>query len=147
MNARRGLFRIWIVASGLWIIGVALVAFQMSPSLPPAEYLLPSATSDFFELNSKFNQFDSSFMAIHSKIEFPNNVLLFVHKDVPKAAMETRAAEFAKTYPATRGEQLKKLRVNLGIYALLAAFIPSLAVLLAGMLVGWISNGFKGDTA
>jgi hypothetical protein len=57
MNARRGFFRIWLVASGLWVVGVAVVAFQMPPLLQPAEFVLSDSTSGFFKLDNVFEQY------------------------------------------------------------------------------------------
>jgi hypothetical protein len=145
MNARRGFFRLWVVGSALWAIGVGVVAFQMSPTLQPAEFVMPDATSGFFKLDNVFDQFVPAFQAVHRKVEFPNNVTLFVHTSVPEATLKEQAPEFFKTYSAPRGDELTKARFSLWKNALLAAVLPSLGILLLGSLVGWIFKGFARD--
>jgi hypothetical protein len=147
MNARRGFFRLWVVSSALWLIGVGVVAFQMYPTLQPAEFVMPDATSGFFKLENPFDQFVPSFQAIHSKVEFPNNVTLFVHSSVPEATLKAQAPEFFKTYSAPRGDDFTKARFSFWEITLLAAVLPSLGILLLGSLVGWIFNGFVRDAA
>src|SRR6266404_7626533 len=105
MNARRGFFRLWVVASTLWIIGAGVGAVQMSPTLQTAEYVMPDATSGFFKLDNTFKQFDPAFLAVHSKVQFPNNVMLFVHNSVPEATLQERSPEFFKTYSSPRGDE------------------------------------------
>ena len=67
MNARRGFFGLWVVTSALWVIGVGVVAFQMSPTLQPAEFVMPDATSGFLKLDNVFEQFVPAFQAVHSR--------------------------------------------------------------------------------
>jgi hypothetical protein len=145
MNARRGFFRLWVVASTLWIIGAGVGAFQMSPTLQTAEYVMPDATSGFFKLDNTFKQFDPAFQAVHSKVEFPNNVTLFVHNSVPEATLKERAPEFFKTYSSPRGDEWTKARFSFWTTALLVAVLPPFGILLLGGLVGWIFKGFAHD--
>jgi|SRR6266700_685902 len=145
MNARRGFFRLWVVSSALWVIGVGVVAFLMSPALQPAEFVMPDATSGFFKLDNVFDQFVPAFQAVHRKVEFPNNVTLFVHVSVPEATLKALAPDFFKSYSAPRGDDFTKARLSFWGRALLAAMLPSLSVLLLGSLVGWIIKGFARD--
>jgi hypothetical protein len=87
MNARRGFLRLWVVASALWVVGAGVVAFQMPPLLQSAEFVMPDSTSGFFKLDNVFEQYAPAFQAVHSKVEFPNNVTLFVHNSVPEATV------------------------------------------------------------
>jgi hypothetical protein len=145
MNARRGFFRLWVVTSALWVIGVGVVAFQMSPTLQPVEFVMPDATSGFFKLDNVFEQFAPAFKAVHSQVDFPNNVTLFVHSSVPEATLKTQAPEFFKTYSAPRADDLTKARFRFWTNALLAALLPALGILSLGILVGWIFKGFARD--
>jgi hypothetical protein len=106
---------------------------------------MPDAASGFFKLDNAFDQFVPAFQAVHRKVEFPNNVALFVHNSVPEATLEARAPEFFKTYAAPRGEDLTNARLSFWGIALLVAMLPSLSILLLGSLVGWIFNGFARD--
>jgi hypothetical protein len=145
MNARRGFFRLWVVSSALWVIGVAIVAFQVPPTLQPLAFVMPDATSGFFKLNNIFDQFDPDFKAAHRQVEFPNDVTLFVHNSVPEATIKGLAPEFFKTYSSPRADDLTKARLRFWGFALSAAVLPSLSLLLLGSLVGWIFSGFAGD--
>ena len=107
---------------------------------------LPDATFGFFKLDNVFDQFVPAFQAVHRKVEFPNNVTLFVHTSVPEATLKEQAPEFFKTCSAPRGDQLTKDRYSFWANALLAAVLPSLGILLLGSLVGWIFNGFGRDS-
>src|SRR5258708_38824947 len=98
MNARRGFFRLWIVTSALWVLGVPVGAFNMSPTLQPVEFVMPDASPAFFKLDNHFAQAVPAFQAAHSAVAFPNNVTLFVHTSVPKATLEAQAPDFFKTY-------------------------------------------------
>jgi hypothetical protein len=145
MNARRGFLRLWIVASALWFAGVGVVAFQMPPLLQPAEFVMPDSTSGFFKLDDPYEQYTHAFQAVHSKVQFPNNVTLFIHTSVPEAVAEARAPDFFEIYSAPRADELTKARFSFWTKALLAAVLPSLGILLLGCLVGWIFNGFARD--
>jgi hypothetical protein len=145
MNARRGFFRLWVVTAALWIIGIGVGAFQMSPTLQPAEFVMPDATSGFFKLDNVFEQFVPAFQAVHSKVEFPNNVTLFVHTSVPEAILKAQAPEFSKTHSAPRADELTKARFSFWTKALSTAVLPPLGILLLGSLAGWIFNGFARD--
>jgi hypothetical protein len=145
MNARRGFLRLWVVASALWFVGVGVVAFQMPPLLQSAEFVMPDSTSGFFKLDNIFEQYTPAFQAVHSKVEFPNNVTLFVHSSVPEETLKVRAPEFFKTFSAPRADELTKARLSFWTTVLLVAVLPSLGILLLGSLVGWIFNGFARD--
>ena len=141
MNARRGFFGLWVVTSALWVIGVGVVAFQMSPTLQPAEFVMPDATSGFLKLDNVFEQFAPAFQAVHSKVEFPNKVTLFVHNSVPEATLKAQAPEFFTIYSAPRADELTKARFSFWTSALLVAAFPSLGILLLGSLVGCTRRG------
>ena len=85
------------------------------------------------------------FQEVHRKIEFPNNVTLFVHTSVSETKLEERAPEFFKTSSAARGDDFAKTRPSFWGIALLTAVITSLSILLLGSLVGWIFAGFVRD--
>lgn len=106
---------------------------------------MPDATSGFFKLDNVFEQFVPAFQAVHSKVEFPNNVTLFVHNSVPEAILKAQAPEFFKTYSAPRADELTKARFSSWITALSAAVLPPLGILLLGSLAGWIFKGFARD--
>src|ERR1700682_4056713 len=48
----------------LWVIGVGVVAFEMSPTLQAAEFVMPDATSGFLKLDNVFEQFVPAFQAV-----------------------------------------------------------------------------------
>ena len=145
MNARRGFLRLWAVTSAIWVIGVGAVAFQMSPTLQPAAFVMPDATSGFFKLDNYFDQFDPAFQAVHSKVEFPNSVSLFVYKGVPEATLKAQAPEFFKAYSAPRASELTTTRLSFWTKALSTAVLLPLGILVLGSLIGWIFKGFARD--
>ena len=145
MNVRRGFFRLWVVASALWVVGASVVAFQMFPTLQPAEFVMPDATSGFFKMDNVFEQFVPAIQAVHSKVEFPNNVTLFVHTSVPEPILKAKAPEFSKTYSAPRADELTKAQFSFWTKALSTAVLPPLGIFLFGVLVAWIFSGFARD--
>jgi len=115
-----------------------------SPYIPQQVYVLPNATSDFYKLDNFFDRFDPGFEQSHKLgIQFPNNVILFPANDIPKSAIEPRVQGFLDDYCKPREAEITAARRKSLETASAIGFLPPLALLLLGLVVGWIGSGFK----
>jgi hypothetical protein len=125
------------------MLGVGITAANLdAPLIPPEAFVMKDETSGFFQLDHYSDSFDASFKAGHYKIEFPNNVTLFVANTVPEATVKAKASEFYKTYSETRAGEMSSARFNFWGAAFLVAMIAPLVLLGLGFVVAWIVAGF-----
>jgi hypothetical protein len=145
-NLRRGFYRIWVALSVLWLIIVIAFSYEqiISPYIEPRVYVLPNGNSDFYKLDNPFDQFDTDFKNAHSvEVQFPNDVILFPAKEIPKAVLEAQGPSFYEHYSKPREAELNVARWKTVELSSTVAFLPPLALLLFGLVIGWIARGFK----
>ena len=87
MNWRRGLFRLWLALSALWLSVIAVLFYPqvVSPYIEPQAYILrDDSDSGFLQLDNVSDSNDQDFKAAYQiEIEFPNKVTLFAKDDTP----------------------------------------------------------------
>src|SRR5262249_21654453 len=96
MNWRRGLFRLWLAVSALWLIVVVVFFYPqaVSPYIEPQAYIL-TYDLKFFELDNVSHSEDRNFNAAYQiEIEFPNKVALFAMDDTPEPVLDTQSKSF-----------------------------------------------------
>jgi hypothetical protein len=116
MNRRRGLFRLWLAVSALWLIIVVVLFYPqvVSPYIEPQAYIL---TDDlhFFELDNASDSYDRDFKSAYQiEIEFPNKVTLFAKDDTPKPVLDTQSKSFYEQHVKPRDAELAARPVSLG---------------------------------
>jgi hypothetical protein len=139
---RCGLFRLWLVASALWLIVVVVFFYPqvVSPYIEPRAYILTDDLK-FFEFD---NVSDSEFKAAYqTEIEFPNKVTLFAKDDTPKPVLDTQSKSFYEQHVKPREVELATARWQSLERASATGLLPPLALLLLGLVIGWIVSGFK----
>ena len=145
MNWKRGLFRLWLAISGLWLIIVAVFFYPqvVSPYIEPRVYILTEDLK-FFELDKVSDSEDLDFKAAYqTEIEFPNKVTLFAKHDTPKPVLDTQSKNFYEQHVKPRETELATARRQSLELASAAGVLPPLALLLLGLVIGWIMRGFK----
>jgi hypothetical protein len=85
---------------------------------------MPDETSSFYKLDNYFDQFDRPFVNDHKRVEFPNNVTLFVYKTVSQRAAQAKSNEFYQTYSAPRDGEIRAARVDYWSKVALGAVAP-----------------------
>ena len=83
-------------------------------------------------------------LAEQTRIDFPNNVILFAANDIPKDVLKTRSESFYERYSKPRDAELTTARWRSLGRAFAFEFLPSPALLLLGLVIGWIVRGFRG---
>jgi hypothetical protein len=132
-----------LAVSALWLLIVVAFSYHqvISPYIKPLVYILPTANSDFYELE---NVYDPDFkVADQTRIEFPNNVFLFASNDIPKTVLDARSKSFYEEYSKPRQAELTTARWHSVGFASTVGLLPPLALLLLGLVIGWIGSGFK----
>jgi hypothetical protein len=144
MNWRRGLFRLWLAVSALWLIVVALLFYPqvVSPYIEPQAYIL---TNDgFLQLDNVSDSQDHDFKTAYQiEIEFPNKVILFAKDDTPKPVLDTQSKSFYERYVKPRDAEVTTARWQSLERASATGLLPPLALILLGLVIGWIVSGFK----
>jgi hypothetical protein len=106
MNWRRGLFRLWLAVSALWLIVVVVLFYPqvVSPYIEPRAYILTDDLK-FFELDNVSGSEDRDFKAAYqTEVEFPNKVTLFAKDDTPKPVLDTQSKSFYEQWAAPGSE-------------------------------------------
>ena len=145
MNWRRGLFRLWLVVSALWLIVVVVFFYPqvVSPYIEPHAYILTDDLK-FFELDNVADSEDRNFKAAYQiEIEFPNKVTLFAKDDTPKPVLDTQSKSFYEQHVKPREAELGTARWHSLERAFATGLLPPLAFVLLGLVIWWIVNGFK----
>jgi len=147
MNWRRGLFRLWLALSALWlsIIAVLFYAQVVSPYIEPQAYILrDDSDSGFLQLDNVSDSNDQDFKAAYQiEIEFPNKVTLFAKDDTPKPVLDTQSKSFYERYVKPRDAELTTARWQSLERASATGLLPPLALIPLGLVIGWIVSGFK----
>ncbi len=145
MNWRRGLFRLWLAVSALWLIIVAVLFYPqvVSPYIEPQVYILTDDSS-FLQLDNVSDSNDQDFKTAYKiEIEFPNKVTLFAKDDTPKPVLDTQSKSFYERYVKPRDAELTIARWQSLERASATGLLPPLALILLGLVIGWIVSGFK----
>jgi hypothetical protein len=145
MNWRRGLFRLWLAVSALWLIIAVVFLYPqvVSPYIEPQAYILTDDLK-FFELDNVSDINERDFKAAYPiEIEFPNKVTLFAKDDTPKPVLDTQSKSFYEQHVKPREAELATARWQSLEFASAAGVVPPLALLLLGLVIGWIVSGFK----
>jgi hypothetical protein len=145
MNWRRGLLRLWLAVSALWliIVGVLFYPQVVSPYIEPRAYILTDDLK-FFELDNVSDSQDRDFRAAYqTEIEFPNKVTLFAKDETPKPVLDTQSKNFYEQHVKPREAELATARWQSSEMASASGLLPPLALLLFGWVIGWIVSGFK----
>jgi hypothetical protein len=147
MNWRRGLFRFWLAVSALWLIIVVVLFYPqvVSPYIEPQAYILrDDSDSGFLQLDNVSDSNDQDFKAAYQiEIEFPNKVTLFAKDDTPKPVLDTQSKSFYEQHVKPREAELAAARWQSLERASATGVLPPLALLLVGLVIGWIVSGFK----
>lgn len=154
MNIRRGLFRLWVVASLLWAIAIAVVAWLVidrAPYLSRRTYLyvsketvLPFRPTDGIVwgadgIGEFVDPYDRRTSDLHGflQVQMPNNTYLYVPDAVATALLKERGVALS----AREQDIFNAHAQQFGIFVLLAV-LPSVAVLIIGAALGWAFSGF-----
>jgi hypothetical protein len=147
MNLRRGLFRLWIVGSALWVLAVAFASyseikqqFDASVSMSKAEW--PVQLAGFRQRYPQYNHL--------SDAQLMDAFFKNFYSDLTRAEFDKRMAAAKSAIDPENLAQLEKAVANirvpnpwttLGEWAAVAFGIP-LAVLALGSSLLWALSGF-----
>ncbi len=147
MQIRRGMLRLWIVASVIWIGIIASIGYPewRNISQPMKLYLLPDATSDFHVVDNVFAQFDANIQKAHLIIEYPHGITLMIHNSVPSDVAEPKKKEFERNYVAPLSREYEERRFDTAMSYLKIALLPPLGVFAFGAAMAWALTGFRRD--
>jgi hypothetical protein len=141
MNVWRGLFRLWIVASCLWAMLVALISWRgiYEPYLPEAAYELSSTLEVQW---APHRAYLVSTPPGYTRIQFPNQIVVFASSDIPQSTLNEWAPRFTARYTALRNSQVSAARFSALTNAAMATVLIPLAFLGLGGALRWVVRGF-----
>lgn len=142
MNIWRGLFRLWVLATVLWLGLVVAVSYNpiVNPWLPIENYLVPDTTRGLFKLDSY--SVSQEIRNSHREIKFPNNVYVYATLQIPDSYLNQLAPEFMRGYVEPRNQLRQEMRKEAVLWALAFAVLVPLVVLLLGCAFRWVAAGF-----
>lgn len=142
MNVWRGTVRLWIFASAIWIAIVAAVHWDeiRAPHLQ-TKYFVLTETLDLLELRRlSFNQTEYPH---HNQLDFPNHVTVFSDTKIVRDTLDQWARSFVQTEAAKREQEISNKRGEILKFAALLAFLPCIFLILLGVGLRWVINGFR----
>jgi hypothetical protein len=142
MNVRRGIFRLWLVLSYVWLAIVGAMYWDeiQLPRLAEANYLYIEG-ADAFEKIPEHNS-RSELRKTRTQVDFPNNVSLFTTPPQTDDEARSRAARFLIQYVEPRNtETWSKRRAKVGL-ALDVAMVPIGLSFALGAALMWAFSGF-----
>jgi hypothetical protein len=140
MNIRRGLFRLWIVVSAVWVLGIGILWYQYSfafrqtqianidecgKSYPP----VPAPATALVRFNAMLNAQEHHPNCVPD-VETVSFADFLVMHEPDREAVRQRFEN------AMRSEAQHAVAIGAGVPAGLLAF---------GLIVGWIVRGFRKD--
>ena len=145
MRVRRGMFRLWVVASIIWIGIIGYIGYHEWRAVPqPMKlYVLPNATSDFYKVDNIFDRFDPALGTSHSIVEYPHGITLMIHNSVPSDVAEPKKKEFERDYVSPLSRDYDEKRFDTGTTYVEAALLPPIGVLAFGAAMAWALTGFR----
>ncbi len=147
MRFRRGMFRLWIVASVIWIALIGVIGYREWRAVqePVKLYLLRDATSDFYTVENVFTAFDPNVQKEYLISEYPHGITLMIPNSVSRDVAESKKKEFEHKYVETLTHDFEQKRSETAATYLEAALLPPLAFLAFGSAMAWAFTGFRRD--
>jgi hypothetical protein len=146
MKIARGMFRLWILLSAVWLILVAAVSFESitNPYLSTRSYILPDQTLKPYLSDSPYVAFD--IQKSHTEMEFPNEVKVYAHPSISVDSLSAWAREFAREYVQPREKERAQKRWEIFFTAVgWAAGVPVM-LLIFGLALRWVFAGFRSSS-
>ena len=142
MNVWRGLVRLWIFTTLIWITIIAITQWNdvHSPYVAP-QYFLLSQTMELQELRR--TSFDQIEHPNHNVLEFPNAITVFLAKEITPDALNQWARSFNQTHVAARQRVISMRRTEALKVTASVAFVPPILLLVIGVGLRWVARGFR----
>lgn len=142
MDIWRGLFRLWVLASGLWLLFVGALHWD--------EVRSPFVETHYFAISNRMVLSGMPWMRWgaeepqgYTRIDFPNRIVVFAENGIPEASLNEWARSFAREHVSSRDKEISDGRRRAIWAATVIAVIPAVFVLLLGLALRWVANGFR----
>ena len=132
MNWRQGIFRIWLVLTLLWVVGLSGIVWSSIPDVLPSLPTQPTAE----EL-----RFDSGEMTLQEKIEAAENRRKLERKIEEVRRKLKRPAPAPLDRPLSAKWDVFWDSLFAGVWRILV--VPPVVVFVGGWLVLWALRGFR----
>jgi hypothetical protein len=100
---------------------------------------------DFSKLD-EFDTFDRDFQAQHIAMHFPYNVTVYAPNNTPRATLDAGAKVFCREVHEATTNRANQCAMAVFGTSIRFGLLPPLTLLLLGLVIGWISSGFKSTT-
>lgn len=144
MRVWRGLFRLWVVGTVIWVGACTLLGINewYSVGVEASLFELRTADGPLIRRDNIFDQFDVGVTKDYRVKALPGNVTLIVRKEIPEVADAARVEELLKTTAEPHIAMQATRRWVIATNASLWAVLPPLMLLLLGMALRWVLAGF-----
>ncbi|WP_156963777.1 hypothetical protein [Muricoccus aerilatus] len=141
MTVWRGLVRLWIVASVLWVGFIALVLGSQvtNPYIQAHYYSLRSWPPGAVRLADWPGR---AVVDTTTEIEFSNKVYVYAAREISRADLDAWAVAFERDRAAPRAAEISAARWKALNFALMISCLPPLAVAALGYALRWVALGF-----
>ncbi|TIL28826.1 hypothetical protein [Mesorhizobium sp.] len=143
MNIRRGLFRLWLVLSTVWVVVTGAMYFEeiQSPGIPEANFLYVKDADEFEKIPAANSRYEMR--KTMTEITFPNNVSLFTTPGEPDDKERALVPGFLIKIVEPRYAEVRAKRWDTVHLALQVAFVPIAVVFALGGALVWAFSGFS----
>ncbi|RWE79205.1 hypothetical protein [Mesorhizobium sp.] len=143
MNIRRGVFRLWVVATLLCAVAMGFLWWDEieHPFMAPLTYIYKPDNDTFPDLYHV-----TSLPQPRVELQFDYNVTLMVPGNPPAVDMDHVKSYFTEQHVETRASEFRQKRLmNIAGWALFTA-VPAICVFIIGALLIWAFAGFSRAT-
>jgi hypothetical protein len=143
MNVRRGLFRLWMVISAVWVATVSAMYFEaiQSPRIPEANFLYIDGADAIVKIPERNSR--SEMRKTMTEVSFPNNVSLFTKQHQAAEKARSTAAGFLIDHVEPRNPELWAKRRDTVQLALEVAMVPISVSFALGAVLIWAFSGLS----
>lgn len=146
MNVARGLLRIWVLFSVVWVLGIAAIAYgPLKQPYVPSVIVYYSSPDQAWRIAERYSYHPDSghLVGLKSRAELADGSDIYAPVTWTKEEFSSRLRDAVAAYQQYGTEKRRQVRLeHVGAFAIAAIAVP-MAVFIFGYGVLWAARGFK----